>query len=62
MCGLITEKSIIAVFNICKLFTTAIFADKGCLVGTVMLSLCLCIKRTYFHCTAVITKHTHDLT
>src|SRR6218665_2459747 len=25
-CGLITEKSIITVFNICKLFATAIFA------------------------------------
>jgi len=30
------------------------------LVGAVMFSLCLYIKRSSFHCIAVITKRIHD--
>jgi len=58
-CSLITEKSIITVFNIYKLFDTPIFT-MPCRRSYVF--LCLCIKSTYFHSTAVITKRTHDLT
>src|SRR6218665_744298 len=58
-CGLITEKSIITVFNICKLFATVIFAvpcRRSCVFFVFMFKTHL-----YFHCTAVITKRTHDL-
>src|SRR6218665_1758678 len=63
-CGLITEKSNITVFNICKLQCIRHGLESPSVVGAVMFSLRLCIKRTYmyFHCTAVKTNLTHDLT
>ena len=55
-CGLITFVQ----FSTSASYSTRPYSPS--LVGAVVFSLWLCLKRSFFHCTEVITKRTHDLT
>src|SRR6218665_1366638 len=57
-CGLSTENPLLQ-FSTSASYSPRPYSQS--LVGAVMFSLCLYNKSTYFHCTAVITKYTHDI-